>query len=54
MLPFDSDAGVEVHMAPWQRDPGQMVRAPSGLYTMFERRLLLNLEDLGPWSDFGQ
>ncbi|MEX2359694.1 MAG: YjbH domain-containing protein [Gammaproteobacteria bacterium] len=54
ILPRDSYAGIDFSMSPWQRDPGQMVRAPGGLYQMFERRLLLNLEDLGPWSDFGQ
>lgn len=53
-MPRDHDAGVEVAMSPWARDPGQMVRAPGGLYSLLERRLLLNLEDLGPWSDFGQ
>lgn len=52
-LPRDNAAVVDFSLAPWARDPGQMVRAPGRLYELFERRLLLNLEEFGPWSDFG-
>lgn len=52
-LPRDNAAVVDLSLAPWARDPGQMVRAPGRLYELFERRLLLNLEEFGPWSDFG-
>lgn len=51
--PFDSGAAVNFRMAAWTRDPGQMVGAPGGLYSLLERRLMLNLRDQGIWSDFG-
>ena len=53
-LPRDSNMSATIAIAPWARDPGQMLHGQSRLYEMHERRLLLNLEDLGPWSDFGQ
>ncbi len=53
-LPYDSNASLSTSLSPWARDPGAVLQAPGGLYDLFERRLLLNLEDLGPWSDFGQ
>ncbi|MFN2301892.1 MAG: YjbH domain-containing protein [Gammaproteobacteria bacterium] len=50
---FDSGAAVNLRMAAWTRDPGQMVGAPGGLYSLLERRLMLNLREQGIWSDFG-
>jgi hypothetical protein len=52
-LTSDNAAVVDFSLAPWARDPGQMLHAPGGLYEMHERRLLLNLREFGPWSDFG-
>lgn len=52
-LTRDNAAVVDFALSPWARDPGQMLGAPGGLYELYERRLLLNLDDAGPWSDFG-
>jgi hypothetical protein len=52
-MPQDNAASVSVAVSPWTRDPGQMLFAPGNLYSMYERRLLLNLREYGPWTDFG-
>lgn len=54
MLPRDSYAATEISLAPWTRDPGQMLRTPGSLYDYFERRLMLNVKDAGTWTGFGR
>lgn len=51
-LARESATSFTMAMAPWARDPGQMVLAGGALYERFERRLMLN-DRRTPWTGFG-
>src|SRR5712692_3592066 len=44
-LPADTRATGGLSLAPWTRDPGQMVNSPVDLYQMLEKPLMLDMHD---------
>ncbi len=54
LMDRDSATYADFAFQPWLRDGGAMLHVSGRLYDELERRLMLNLDDLGPWSDFGQ
>lgn len=58
-LPFDvvsqqfSRRGVNMALAPWTRDIGQMVKSPGDLRVLLERGVLRTLQNPSPLSTFG-
>jgi len=45
MLPADTRVTTGFSLAPWTRDPGQMVNSPVDLYQMIEKPLMLDMHD---------
>lgn len=54
LMKRDSATYADFRFQPWIRDGGAVLNVSGGLYDEIERRLMLNMDDLGPWSDFGQ
>src|SRR6266480_492243 len=47
LLPADTRMTAGFSLAPWTRDPGQMVYSPVDLYQMLEKPLMLDMHDRG-------
>jgi membrane-associated phospholipid phosphatase len=53
LLPNDTRVVTGFSLAPWTRDPGQMVNSPVDLYQMLEKPLMLDLHDRDGLVRFG-
>jgi len=53
LLPADTRLTTGFSIAPWTRDPGQMVSSPVDLYQMLEKPLMLDMHDRGALARFG-
>ena len=53
LLPADTRVATGFSLAPWTRDPGQMVNSPVDLYQMLEKPLMLDLHDRDGLVRFG-
>ena len=53
LLPADTQVVTGFSLAPWTRDPGQMVNSPVDLYQMLEKPLMLDLHDRDGLVRFG-
>jgi len=53
LLPNDTKLVTGFSLAPWTRDPGQMVNSPVDLYQMLEKPLMLDMHDRGGLARLG-
>src|SRR5207247_11020139 len=53
LLPADTRMTTGFSLAPWTRDPGQMVNSPVDLYQMLEKPLVLDMHDRDGLVRFG-
>src|SRR6266705_4784222 len=53
LLPADTRVTTGFSLAPWTRDPGQMVNSPVELYQMLEKPLMLDMHDRDGLVRFG-
>ncbi len=53
LLPADTRMTTGFSLAPWTRDPGQMVYSPVDLYQMLEKPMMLDMQDRDGLVRFG-
>ncbi len=53
LLPADTRLTTGFSIAPWTRDPGQMINSPVDLYQMLEKPLMLDMHDRDGLVRFG-